>query len=185
MTDAGRIAREKDIERLRTMAMSLLREYERLVAKLLELQKKVATATGEAAVQLRLEIAALEKEIERNRSHIFQHQSEKRSGSTGDKASADKPPQTGHGPREQPKLPIEEVVHDLDEADKTCPSCGGELQEWEGQFEESEEVDVTERRYVVKRHKRKKYRCTCGSCIQRAPMPRRPLEGMVEEREPV
>src|SRR5262249_18291462 len=44
-------------------------------------------------------------------------------------------------------------------------------------YEESDEVDVIERRYVVKRHKRKKYRCTCGSCIETAPAPRRLIEG--------
>jgi transposase len=177
VTDADRIAREKDLERLRTMAMSLLRENERLIARLLELQRKVTEAKGEAAAQLRLEIAALEKEIAKSRERIFQHTSEKRTGATGDGAGTTKPPPKGHGPREQPKLSVEEVVHDLDDADKTCPSCGGDLQEWEGQFEESDEVDVIERRYVVKRHKRKKYRCRCGSCIETAPAPRRLIEG--------
>ncbi|APR75145.1 Hypothetical protein A7982_07901 [Minicystis rosea] len=175
MTDADRIAHEKDLERLRTMAMSLLREYERLVERLLTLQKKVATTTGEAAVQLRLEIGALQKEIEANRARIFHHQSEKRAA--GDKPSTDKPPQKGHGPREQPKLPIEDVVHDLDDADKTCPSCGGALEAWEGQYEESEEIDVVERRYLIKRHRRQKYRCRCGGCIETAPTPRRLIEG--------
>src|SRR5512144_1609769 len=159
------------------MAMSLLRENERLIARLLELQKKVATAEGEAAAQLRLEIAALEKEIAKSRERIFQHTSEKRKGAKEEEADKDKPAQKGHGPREQPKLPVEEVVHDLDDADKTCTSCGGALEEWDGQFEESEEVDVVERRYVVKRHKRKKYRCRCGSCIETAPAPRRLIEG--------
>src|SRR5512144_924675 len=129
------------------MAMSLLRENERLIARLLELQKKVATAEGEAAAQLRLEIAALEKEIAKSRERIFQHTSEKRKGAKEE------------------------------EADKACTSCGGALEEWDGQFEESEEVDVIERRYVVKRHKRKKYRCRCGSCIETAPAPRRLIEG--------
>jgi hypothetical protein len=32
-------------------------------------------------------------------------------------------------------------VHDLDEADQKCTSCGGDLAEWPGQFEESEEVE--------------------------------------------
>ena len=177
MTDADRITREKDIERLRTMALSLLREYERLVARLGELYQQAAEAKGEAAGQLRLQIAALEAEIAKKRAHIFQHTSEKRAGASGAKGGEGNAPQKGHGPREQPKLPVEEVVHDLDEADKTCASCGGQLAEWEGQFEESDEVEVVERRYVIKRHKRKKYRCRCGSCIETAPAPRRLIEG--------
>lgn len=159
------------------MALSLLREYERLVARLGELYQQAAEAKGEAAGQLRLQIAALEAEIAKKRAHIFQHKSEKRAGASSTKGGEGNAPQKGHGPREQPKLSVEEVVHDLDEADKTCASCGGELAEWEGQYEESDEVDVIERRYVVKRHKRKKYRCRCGSCIETAPAPRRLIEG--------
>ncbi|MFO0757007.1 MAG: IS66 family transposase [Byssovorax sp.] len=177
MTDADRIAREKSLERLRIMAMSLLRENERLVARLGALYKQVAEAKGEAAAQLRLEIAALEREIEKRREQIFQHQSEKRPAGKGQEGEQAKPPQKGHGPREQPKLQVEEVVHDLDDADKTCDVCGGDLEEWEGQVEESDEVEVVERRYVIKRHKRKKYRCRCGSCIETAPAPRKLIEG--------
>jgi len=177
VTDADRIAGEKSLERLRTMAMSLLRENERLLARLGELYKQVAEAKGEAAAQLRLEIAALEREIEKRRESIFQHKSERRPADKGQDGEAPKPPQKGHGPREQPKLEVEEVVHDLDDADKTCTACGGDLEEWAGQFEESDEVEVIERRYVIKRHKRKKYRCRCGSCIETAPAPRRLIEG--------
>jgi transposase len=177
VTDADRIVREKDLERLRSMALSLLRENERLTARLSDLYKQVADAKGEAAAQLRLEITALEQELARHREKAFQHASEKRPSPKGDEAGTAKPPQKGHGPREQTKLPIEEVVHDLDDADKVCKACGGQLDEWEGQYEEADEVDVVERRYVIRRHKRKKYRCTCGSCIETAPAPRRLIEG--------
>jgi transposase len=176
VTDADRIAREKDLERLRTMAMSLLHENERLLARLGELYKQVADAKGEAAAQLRLEIAALEREIEKRRE-VFRNQSEKRPADKGKGDEQPKPPQKGHGPREQPKLEVELVFHDLDDADKTCPACGGGLDEWEGQFEEADEIEVIERRYVIKRHKRRKYRCRCGSCIETAPAPRKLIEG--------
>jgi transposase len=92
VTDADRIAREKDLERLRTMAMSLLRENERLLARLGELYKQVAEAKGEAAAQLRLEIAALEREIEKRRERIFQHQSERRPAGKGKDGEEPKPP---------------------------------------------------------------------------------------------
>ena len=38
----------------------------------------------------------------------------------------------------------------------------------EDQYEESNEVDVIPLRFVIKRHKRKKYACRCGSCIETA-----------------
>jgi transposase len=176
VTDAERISREKDLERLRTMAMSLLHENERLLARLGELYKQVADAKGEAAAQLRLEIAALEQEIEKRRE-VFRNQSERRPADKGKGDEQPKPPQKGHGPREQPKLEVEPVFHDLDDADKTCSVCGGGLEEWEGQFEEAEEIEVIERRYVIKCHKRRKYRCRCGACIETAPAPRKLIEG--------
>lgn len=158
------------------MALLLVRENERLVAKVLELKKRLLKAEGKHAEQLRLELGALEKELERRSRYLLQPPSEKRPHE-GEPERGPKPPQTGHGPRSQPTLPIREVLHDLDEPDKQCPSCGGRLAPWEGQFEESEEVDVIERRFVLNRHKRKKYRCACGGCIETAEGPRRLLSG--------
>ncbi len=48
---------------------------------------------------------------------------------------------------------------------------------WEGQHEESFEVDVIPRRFVLKRHLRMKYRCACGGCIETAPGPVKLCEG--------
>jgi hypothetical protein len=42
--------------------------------------------------------------------------------------------------------------------------------EWVGQFEDAEEIDIVERRYVRVLNKRKKYRCQCGACIETAPI---------------
>jgi hypothetical protein len=33
------------------------------------------------------------------------------------------------------------TVHALDDADRVCTACGGELQLWEGQSEDSEEIE--------------------------------------------
>jgi transposase len=89
------------------------------------------------------------------------HSSEKRPHT--DKKPKEKQPQTGHGPTEQTHLPVvEEPVQKLDEADCTCPKCGEALEEWEGHFEESEEIDVVVRQHVRKLKRRQKYRCSCG-----------------------
>jgi transposase len=177
VTDADRIAREKDVDVLRKMALLLVRENERLVAKFVELQKKLLAAEGKDAEQLRLEIAILETELAAARGRMLAHASEKRSRPDEGEQKKGRGPEKGHGPRAQPTLPIAELFHDLDEADKMCPSCGGELDEWEGQFEESDEVDVIERSFRIIRHKRKKYRCKCGACVETAPGPRRVIAG--------
>jgi transposase len=70
-----------------------------------------------------------------------------------------------------------DVTHTLDDADKTCPSCGGELTEWEGQAEESEEIDVVERQFVIRKHRRLKYRCKCHACVETAIGPAKLIAG--------
>ena len=52
-----------------------------------------------------------------------------------------------------------------------CPKCGNALQVWAGQYEEADEINVIERRFVVVKHKRQKYRCACQSCVETAEGP--------------
>lgn len=68
-------------------------------------------------------------------------------------------------------------VHALDAADQICPECGGKLNEWENQFDDSEEIDVVEIQYVKRRHRRQKYRCTCCSKIETALGPAKLIPG--------
>jgi transposase len=52
-----------------------------------------------------------------------------------------------------------------------CEHCSKPVVEWEGQFEESEEIHVISREFVVKHIKRKKARCECCRTIVTAPAP--------------
>jgi transposase len=65
------------------------------------------------------------------------------------------------------------MVHELAAADLTCPQCGGTLREMAGQTEDAEEITVVERRFVLLKHRRKKYRCACNGCVDTAPGPLR------------
>lgn len=60
---------------------------------------------------------------------------------------------------------VEEVIeHKVKEP--SCPSCGGDkLHEMNNCFEESNEIEVIERQYLIKRHKRQKYSCKCCNKI--------------------
>lgn len=57
-------------------------------------------------------------------------------------------------------LEVKEVEHQLESA--KCPSCGEDhrLEELKNLFEESTEYDVNYTYYILKRHKRKKYKCS-------------------------
>lgn len=167
-----RLDTEKDIELLRQAAILLERENKRLTAKVVELTKQLLTAQGKDKEELQMRLALLEQQLAAQNKRLFGQSSERRAGDKDESAPGEeKKPQKGHGPTAQPKLPEVEAVHDLDEPDKVCPCCGGELKEWGGQFEESEEVDVVERHFVLRKHKQKKYRCECGGCVETAPGP--------------
>lgn len=170
-----RIESEKDIELLRQAAVLLERENQRLTAKVVELTRELLVAQGKDKEHLQQRLALLEQQLAAQTKKIFGDSSEKRAD--GQNGSADgekkKKPQKGHGPTEQPKLIEVEVPHDLDEADKVCPSCGGGLEPWVGKFQETEEIDLVERHFVLKKHKQQKYRCGCGACVETAPAPER------------
>lgn len=173
-----RIETETDIERLRQIAILLEKENTKLYRRLEHLTDLLAKAEGKDAISLQLEIKYLKELLARQTQKIFGRSSEQ---------STDKPeksekereekPKRGHGPTEQPSLPLVDVVCELAPTDCRCSECGGEMGEMEGLCEESEEVDVVERSFRILRIKRKKYRCSCGSSIRTAPGPAKLIPG--------
>ncbi|ATB27444.1 IS66 family transposase [Melittangium boletus] len=159
---------EKDVERLRQAALLLEAENRRLVARVVELTRKLMSAQGQDAEELQLRLREVERQLAQRTAELFGRSSEKRPRREQGEEDKDKEAAPGHGPRAQPTLPLLEVVHTLEEADKQCPQCGGALAEMEGCWEEAEEVDVVQRRFVLQRHKRQKYRCGCGGCVETA-----------------
>jgi transposase len=162
-----------DDAQLRQAAKLLERENEWLVRQVLELKQKLQSIEGKSVEQMDL-LADLEQQLAVRNKMLFGRSSEKRGGAAKDEQQK---PQTGHGPREQAELLHVEREHELDAPDHVCPSCGGQLAVMAGQFEESDEVDVLERRFVLVHHKRKKYRCACGGCVETAPGPEKLIPG--------
>ena len=153
------IDREKNPEILRQTAKLALAGGKRLVRKIVKLTKQLSKLRGTSQKELELELEDLRDQLKELRSDLYGKSSEKRKKNKP--ASKEKKPRRGHGPRKQVELERVETEHKLDEADKICPKCGGILQEWEGQEEDSEEVDVIERKFIIRVHHKQKYRC-CG-----------------------
>lgn len=174
-----RIETESDIERLRQVALLQETELQRLHKRLLELSQELAVARGEDAIlAIQQELAFLKEQLDARNRELFGASSEKRSRDrSGDAAGTGTTERTGHGRRDQPELPMVDVVHVLDEADKACPKCGGDLKAWGGHFEDAEEIDVVERSFRIVRHRRQKYTCSCGECIETALGPRKLVPG--------
>jgi len=171
-----RIEQERDIEVLRQIARLLDRENERLHTRVEQLRREVATLRGEPAEVVQREIEGLQQLLAERAKTSLAHTSEKRPHSSSTTRS-DKSAKTGHGPTPQPSLPIVDEVRRLGDNDSRCPSCGLELEPMNGQYEDSEEVTVVERHFIVKRHRRQKYRCRCNGHVATAPAPAKLQEG--------
>ena len=161
----------RDPELLRQVAVLLERENEKLHTKVQTLAAELARLRGDVALSAQHELEFLKELLAQRERALFSASSERRP-----RAETTEPPTPpasprGHGPTAQPKLPIVEMVHELDAADQACPQCGGLLREMRGQTEDSEEITVVERRFVLVQHRRKKYRCACNGCIDTAPGP--------------
>ncbi len=164
-----------DRESLLQAAKLLEAENLVMVRMIAKLKKRLAALAGTEAKQLQLQIEDLESELARARRKLFGESSERRKNS--DEKDSDPPKKrSGHGRRDQPNIDRDEKVHVSTDV-AACTTCGGDLVEWSGQFEESEEVDVIERRFVLTKHKRQKYRCKCGTCIKTAPGPEKLFDG--------
>lgn len=166
-----RLAVEKDLETVRKAALLLEAENHKLVAKNVELTRELLKLKGLGDEQLQLKLEELQQQLAARNKALFGKASEKRGKRP--RGAAKDTPQTGHGPKDQPALRGVDKVVDLDSAaaGATCPHCEKPVVEWPGQFEESEEIDVISREFVVKTIKRKKARCECCRTIVTAPAP--------------
>ena len=166
-----------DFEQLKQVAVLLDKENARLHERLQDLTQELAQLKGEDAQQaIQLELEKLQAEIARLQKRLLGNPSERRPPAPGE-SSATVAARSGHGPREQAKLPLREQTHELGPQERTCPVCEKQMDEWPGQYEEAEEITVVERRFELVRHRRKKYRCRCNASVRTAPAPAKLIAG--------
>lgn len=175
------VERENNIEMLRTKARLALLENKRLVDEIVRVKRENLLLKGAAPDQLQQEMELLDAKLRKDAEALEQKALEVERGGAGgagpEKPKPERKKREHFGTREgQKTLPINTQVHDLDDADKQCGECGGDLKEWEGHEDVTEEVIVVERRFEITKHVRKKYLCKCG-CIEQPLMPPRLLAG--------
>lgn len=169
---------EKDPAVLRQAVALLEAENRRLLKRVMELTKALLAAQGKDRIALQVELEGLQAQLEKKNRMLFGDSSERREGEGGiEPKPKERAPKKGHGHREQPQLRVVEEAHAIADADLVCVMCKGTLEEMNGQAEISEEVDVIAREFVIRKHVRKKYRCSCGECIETAPLPPRLIPG--------
>jgi transposase len=139
----------RDPEILRQIAKLLERENDRLHAKLQDLTRELSHLRGDPAGAAQRQFDALKEILAQRERALFGASSEKRPPAELTTPAPAPPPPRGHGPKAQPQLPHVELVHGLHEADRSCPACGGTRREMTGQTEDSEEITVVERQFVL------------------------------------
>ena len=166
-----------DIETAKQYLRLYEKENARLHRRLQQLVSETAQLRGQdGAQQLALELAKVQEDLAKLQKQAFGEHSERRPRAD-DEPPKPKPPQTGHGPRAQPELPIQEVLCQMHDEDRACPSCGHELQEMAGITEESEQITIVPRQFVLQHIKRQKYRCRCQLGVHTAPGPTKHIPG--------
>ncbi len=183
---AERRAREAEVQA--EEAQSKARELEQLLAskdKLIEqlvhqiglLTKRLAKATSRPEqLALKLELDRVQARLDELNRETFGSKSERRTKKSDQKGKKAKKPQAGHGPTAQPDLERQETLHPLPETAR-CTQCGGELKAWGEHTCDSEEIDVIERTFVVRVHRRQTYKCVdCGQ-LETASGPERLVPG--------
>lgn len=163
------LEREQDIEELRRVALALHAQLQQTIRQLKRKCDQLAFYSGNKE-ELQQTLALIEKLTAQSKA------AEKAAQAPSPKKAPPKPREKS-GPTAQPNLPREPRLFELDDADRTCPSCGGGLEAMAGQFETSEMIDVVEVSYRIVEVQQQKYVCRCGGCVETAPGPDRALAG--------
>ncbi len=161
----------RDPELLRQVAVLLERENEKLHTKVQTLAAELARLRGDVALSAQHEREFLKELLAQRERALFSASSERRPRAEAMEPHPPPASPRGHGPTAQPKLPIVEMVHELDAADRTCPQCGGTLREMPRQTEDSEEITVVERRFVLVQHRGRSTAARATAASPRRPGP--------------
>jgi transposase len=162
--------REQDIEHLRRVGQALQSANGHLIEALARKCKELESLKGSEG-ELQQTLALIDK-LTAQAESVSDEATKKPS-----KPKAKRRQRSKTGPTAQPNLPKVERTYQLDEPDRMCPSCGGDLQPMAGQFETSEMIDIVQVRYELVSVKQQKYVCRCGGCVETAPGPLRAIAG--------
>ena len=177
------VSKETDKDFLRAAA-KFLQEKVLLLEKEIAMLKKLRAADEELCDRLSEELPLLRKSIfgskAEGREKARRPAEERRKRKKGRKNEPlphnrpeNPPPEKG----ENLSLEEETEEHTLDDEGR-CPKCGtAEGFDRIGSFEDSGEIEVVEKRYIFKRHRRQKYHCGCCKAVVTAPGAPKPVPG--------
>jgi len=142
------LEREQDIEELRRIARAQQAQIQMLLDVVAKKSREIEKLRGKGGdLQLTLKMLEVLQAKARDAEAAVARAEGEQKNRAEERERKHRAERAKTGPTPQPLLPVVERVFTLDDADRACPSCGGELRPMEGQFEESELIDVVEVRY--------------------------------------
>jgi transposase len=172
-----RLEEEKDIERLRSIALLYESQMKHVLAQLASKCAELDALKGTDGESLQQALKLIEK-ADAVAAGVADETKSTSHGRPRDFSPAkEQREQTGHGPTEQPALPRVDREYELGQSQGLCASCGNAVKEMTGQAECSEMIDLIDIKYQVVNVRRKKYVCNCGAHVVTAPGPQRAVEG--------
>lgn len=175
----GDIEHTEDVATLKALLQVYANENARLQKRLEELVREIAELQGKGPQeQLELELSRLQEQMNALQQRLFGDSSERREGNSKEEDdNRPRPKRKGHGHRSQPDLEHQPVLLELEPEEQVCGQCKGQLQAIHGMTEDSEEITVIRRQFIVKQISRQKYRCRCGFGLHTAPAPLKHISG--------
>lgn len=114
----------------------------------------------------------LSEELKVLRQRFFDSKQERKKTTPKKKRKQSKLPhnQSNNTPQVDEEITLDEKIIDYKLDQIRCDKCGADdLNEMKNCFEESSEIEVIERKYIINRHQRQKYSCKCCHNITTAP----------------
>ena len=157
-----------DVSTLKQMATLLELENKNLHKRNQQLITEIAKLRGEdRESQLAMELTLLQEKTALQNKRLFGDSSEKRpSDIESNEPTPPKAPKTGHGPTPQPKLKQRILDITLHEDERSCRSCGKQMQAVPGMTQDSQRIGFVQRQFTVDLIKCQTYRCPCSSEIK-------------------
>ena len=119
----SRLEEITDVRTLQQVASHLEKAIVRQSKQIAKLRAENARLRGQD-VDPQMELALLKEQFAAIQRMVFSESSERRPSDKKDTDDKPEKSRRGHGPRSQPNLPVEEVIHTLEEQDRTCTICG-------------------------------------------------------------
>lgn len=169
-----RVADEPNVDVLRQKTAILEAELERVTKDYETSLRTILALKGMSAEAIALNLPGLIEQAKGRPSKLRSGASERRTREGNGDTEKKK---RGHGPTEQLSLAVKDETFDVDDADKMCTACGGDLSQWDGADDVVEVVDRIPAQWIIRKCTLKKYRCKCGGCVVTADGPKKLIAG--------